>query len=73
MWGGLMKFNIYDRFVLEIQQIDGGWAAWRLGEGRKRPEDLIIPPGFDPAGLITFLDDIYHEYARPGKVVTMLD
>ena len=69
-----MKFNIYDRFTLEIDRQDETWKAWRIGEGRKHPEtNLVIPPDLPESDLVTFLDDIYHEMAGPTTMITRLD
>ncbi len=69
-----MKFNVYDRFVLEIIQEKGQWKAYRVGDGAKIPDnDLIIPPDLDSSELITFLDDMLHELARPGQEIKFLD
>jgi hypothetical protein len=69
-----MKYNIYNHFVIEIIRKNGFWKAFRLGEGIKIPENnLIIPPELDEADLITFLDDMFHEFSRPGKLIERLD
>lgn len=69
-----MRFNIYNRFVLEIIREDERWIAFRIGEGIKAPDDnLIIPQDLEPSELITFLDDMFHEFARPGRSIEILD
>lgn len=69
-----MKFNIYNRFVLEIIRKDRRWIAFRIGEGIKVPEDnLIVPQDLEESELITFIEDMFHEFARPGKSIEKLD
>lgn len=69
-----MKFDIYNRFIIEIIRKDGRWLAFRLGEGSKIPEaNLIVPQDLGESELITFLDDIFHECALPGKLIKKLD
>lgn len=68
-----MLFSIYDRFKLEVIRKDGRWMAFRIGERFKRPEDnLVFPPDCSEDGLATYLDDIYHELASPGKYIAKL-
>ena len=68
-----MRFNIYQRFVVEIIRKDGRWVAFRMGEGSKVPvDDLVVPQDFEASQLLTFLEDVYHEYARPGKSIELL-
>jgi hypothetical protein len=69
-----MKFNIYDRFVVEIIRKEKRWVAFRVGEGVKVPEsNLIVPQDLEASELITFVEDMYHEFARPGKSIEILD
>lgn len=72
--GPTVRFSIYDRFFIEIERVSGRWRAFRPGDGTRRPEpDLVIPPDVDAASLQRFLEDVYHEYARPGHSVRRLD
>jgi hypothetical protein len=69
-----MKFNIYDRFVVEIIRKGKRWLAFRIGEGVKVPEsNLIVPQDLEESELITFVEDIFHELAQPGKSIEILD
>ena len=69
-----MKFNIYDRFVLEIIRKEKRWIAFRIGEGVKMPEsNLIVPQDLEESDLIIFVEDIFHELAQPGKSIEILD
>jgi hypothetical protein len=69
-----MKFNIYNRFVVEIIRKDERWIAFRIGEGIRAPDDnLIVPQDLEESELITFLDDMFHEFSRPGKSIEILE
>lgn len=69
-----MKFSIYDRFVLEIIRKENRWAAFRIGEGVKVPEEnLVVPQDLDTSELITYVEDVYHEFAQPGTSIKVLD
>lgn len=68
-----MRFDIYNRFVIEIIRKDERWIAFRIGEGSKVPEyDLVVPQDLEASQLLTFLEDMFHEYARPGKSIELL-
>ncbi len=68
-----MKFDIYGRFVLEIIRRNGRWAVFRAGAGTRRPEpDLVIPPDIAEGELAGYLEDVYHELARPERGVRRL-
>lgn len=69
-----MLVNIYHRFTLEIIRRDEAWIALRIGEGLKVPcDDLAISGDLEASQLITFLDDIFHELARPGASIEVLE
>jgi hypothetical protein len=69
-----MKFNIYNRFVVEIIRKEKRWIAFRIGEGVKMPEwNLIIPQDLEESELITFIEDMFHEFAQPGKSIEILE
>jgi hypothetical protein len=68
-----MKFDIYGRFQLEVVREDDSWAVYRLAPGKRiRAGDLIIPPEVQPNEVATYLDDLFHESAVPGKSVRLL-
>ena len=69
-----MKFNIYDRFIVEIIRKKNRWIAFRIGEGVKVPErSLIVPQNLEESELITFVEDMFHELAQPGKIIQVLE
>lgn len=65
-----MKFDIYGKFELLIQREGNQWIAYRTGNGLRRKEDnLAIPSSLSESEILTFLDDIYHEWATPDKTL----
>jgi hypothetical protein len=65
-----MIFDVYGRFQIEVLKTPGGWAAYRSSPGLRVPyPDLVFPAGLDDSELERFLDDHFHEYARPGQAV----
>src|SRR5262245_56750861 len=67
-----MRFDVYDRFQLEVVREKGRWVAYRLGLGRRSPAKLAIPSWVAPCELATYLDDLLHELAGPGQTVRPL-
>lgn len=68
-----MKFNIYGRFHIEIRQENGGWIAYHAESGKRRRLDgLVIPADLTAEEIATYLDDFYHELARPGRRIEIL-
>lgn len=69
-----LRFSIYGRFVLEMVREHGRWTPFRVGDSaRRREPELVIPSDLDASEVPGFLDDIYHELARPGETITRLD
>ncbi len=65
-----MKFDIYGKFQLQIEREDGKWRAYKIGNGLRIPvHNLIIPSEVSPKDLPAFLDDVFHEAAKPETKV----
>ena len=65
-----MKFNIYGRFQVDIQREHDAWGVYRSEAGKRRLlHDVVIPPGVAAHELATYLDDIFHEFAKLGEEV----
>ena len=62
-----LLFDVFGR-IMQAQRIDGRWQLFLVGdEGKKRPvPDVTVPPHLSAEELLTFLDDVYHEYASPS-------
>ncbi len=68
-----MKFDIYGRFQLEVLRENEAWTAYRLAPGtRERDADVVIPSSLEADELAAYLDDLFHELARPGQTVVLL-
>ena len=68
-----MKFDVYDRFQLEVQRENDSWIVYRIELGRRvKLNDLIIPQELATEEIATFLDDIFHELCSPGQSVRLI-
>ncbi|HEY7888911.1 MAG TPA: hypothetical protein VIC29_11880 [Steroidobacteraceae bacterium] len=69
-----MKFDVYGRFRIEVRRENGQWVAYRIAPGKRvRINNLAIPEEIQtPAEIARYLDDLYHEAARPGRSVTVV-
>jgi hypothetical protein len=65
-----MKFNIYGRFQVDVRREGESWLVFRSDPGKRtRLNDVVIPPDLAAQELATYLDDIFHEFARLGENV----
>mgnify|MGYP000436987460 CR=1 FL=1 len=67
-----MRFSIYNRFELEIVREGTAWACYQSGAGKRVRAGLVIPAELTAGELAEYLDDIYHELARPGDTVSVI-
>lgn len=66
-----MRFDIYRRLQLEVVREAGQWAVYGAAAGKRvRADDIVIPADVTEEELAAYLDDLYHEMARPGDLVT---
>jgi len=66
-----VKLDIYGRFRLEIAREGERWVAYKLDSGKRlKQPTLIIPSTLAASEIATYLDDLYHEMAKPGDRVT---
>ena len=67
-----MKVNVYGRFTLDVVREGKQWAVYRLEPGKRiKVRDFVVPSSLREAEIGTFLDDIYHELAKPGQTVQL--
>ena len=67
------RFDVYGRFRIEVVRDGDRWVAYRLGVGTRRLDDGIVVPGsVSSEELRGFLEDLLHEYARPGHTLSPL-
>jgi len=65
-----MKFNIYGRFQIDVRRENDSWIVYRSELGKRaRLSDVVIPSNLVPQELATYLDDIFHEFAKFGENV----
>jgi hypothetical protein len=68
-----VKFDVYGRFQLEVQRENSAWVVRQLADGKSLlVADAIIPAHFGEDEIIAYIDDLYHEGARPGQRVRRL-
>jgi hypothetical protein len=68
-----MRFDVYGRFQLEVIRDGDQWHVYRLAHGKQIfAGDLAIPSEVAPTEVATYLDDLFHEAAVPGKSVRLL-
>ena len=62
-----MKLDVYGRKI-EVVKSAWKWKVFILGaEGKKRlAEDITIPSHIIESDLISYIADIYHEWASPA-------
>jgi hypothetical protein len=66
-------FDVYGRFQIDVQRQEDAWVAYRVEPGKRtKIDDLIIPPSLEADEIATYLDDVFHELARPGDSVAIL-
>jgi len=68
-----MKFNIYGRFQVDVRREGDAWIVYRSELGKRtRLNDVVIPPSLVVQDLATYLDDIFHEFAKLGENVEVV-
>jgi hypothetical protein len=68
-----MRLNIYGRFQVEVRRENGLWMLYRAELGKRvLLNDIVIPPDLEASDLATYLDDIFHEFARLGENVEVM-
>ena len=68
-----MKFNIYGRFQVDVRRENEFWIVYRSGLGKRaRLNNVVIPSNLVAQDLATYLDDIFHEFAKFGENVEVM-
>lgn len=68
-----MRFNIYGRFQVDVQRENDSWVLYRSELGKRTwLNDVVIPSNLVAQELATYLDDIFHEFARLGGNVEVI-
>lgn len=70
----MMRFDIFGRYHLLVDRLDGRWVVYRDGLGTRRIDPTVYIPGDIPEEEVgRFLEDLLHEEARPNTGVTRVD
>jgi hypothetical protein len=69
-----MKFDVYGRFQIEVRREGHSWIAYRIALGKRtKVTTFAIPEEIQSSAEIArYLDDLYHEVARPGESVSVV-
>jgi hypothetical protein len=68
-----MRFNIYGRFQVEVRREKDLWMVYRSELGKRILLNVVVvPPTLGADDLATYLDDIFHEFARLGENVELI-
>ena len=60
-----LKLDAYGK-KLELIRENNQWVIFELGEGKKtRSNDIYIPEEYNQEQVLQFLEDMFHERARP--------
>jgi hypothetical protein len=75
-WGGrhhFVKVDVFGRFQLDVVREGQRWVVYRLELGKRIPwSELAIPATLEAGEICEYLDDLYHEMAKPGQRVREL-
>ncbi len=65
-----IKLNVFGRQVLAVKSEDGWQLFYSSADGKRRPaDDLIVPPFVAVSEMVSYLEDLCHEWAsdrHPG-------
>ena len=65
-----MRFDIYGQYEVDVIREDARWKVFNLGEGKRTLlSDLIIPSQVQEHEIATYLDDLFHKFAKPGQKI----
>ncbi len=69
-----MRFDIYGQQQLDVVRDSDGWKVYGVGDGKRvLLNDVVIPSEVEENDIPTFLDDLFHELARPGKTIRRIN
>jgi hypothetical protein len=68
-----MKFNVYGPFQVDVRRENDSWVVYRTELGKRSLlHDVVVPPNLAAHDLATYLDDIFHEFAKLGENVELM-
>jgi len=66
-------YDIYGRMQMEVICCDQSRIAYRVVSGRRQLEtDFVIPDGYTAEQICIYLDDMFHEQAKPGQEIRLI-
>jgi hypothetical protein len=58
---------------VEVRRENDLWMVYRASQGKRIPlNDVVIPSDLAADELATYLDDVFHEFARLGENVEVM-
>jgi len=65
------RFDVYGRYEIVVERIDGAWRVLQVGADGKRGlrADLAIPLDLPEEDLADYLDVLLHEGGSPGASI----
>lgn len=65
-----MRFDVYGHYELVIVREGNEWKIFKLGAGtRVLLNDVVIPADMQQHEIAPYLDDLFHELAKPGQTI----
>ena len=65
-----IRLNVFARQVIAVKSEDGWQLFYSSADGKRRPaDDLIVPPFIAESEIVSYLEDLCHEWAsykHPG-------
>jgi hypothetical protein len=69
-----MKFDVYGRFLIDVNRENDGWTVRLIDQGRRLVlHDLAIPSEVPADQVPRWLEDLLHESALPGRTIRRLE
>jgi len=65
-----VRFWIYGNYELDVVREGDKWRVFNLNVGKRVPlTDVVIPTEVQENEIATYLDDLFHELAKPGQAI----
>lgn len=74
--GDRFRFDVYGRFEVVLERVDGRWQVLEVGEDGKRSLlDDVAPPEYvrTTAAMRDWLEVCFHELGGPGLQIRLVD
>jgi hypothetical protein len=65
-----VRFDIYGHYELDVVRDGDKWSVFNLDAGKRvLLKDVVIPTEVQENEVATYLDDLFHELAKPGQSI----